>query len=532
VSTWDGDLIAPGRHREPLAVVGALVLVTAALVLVRDTYLPNDRVVLPIWLALVAAFNVMTLAVLVSQYRAGSGPRVLALTWALVFSAVAVLGGLLVLPGVFTDGPIVSSPGATAHLYAVRHLGVPALVVVALVPWRERFAERLAHPDDRTRLVVRTHAVAVTVALVVVWAVIWGPVAGITGAHRVVRDGAGDTWPATTVMILNLALLAVGLWGVAVRRRLQGIEAWAIVALVADCGDTVLTYLTTSEQSLGWYGARVLGLASALVLLAALLRESNRLQSSTRLYAHAMEAQNATLTEAQALRDHLVAVVTHDMRSPLTALQGYLEMLEDDELGPDDAQRLQARSRLLTRRLIMLTEDLLASATPTGLQVIPEQVDLRTQLEDCLAAFPDLIVILHCPRDLQVMADPLRLQQILVNLVRNAQKYGAEPVRITGSRLGQHHAQIWVSDAGKGVDPSFVPTLFDRYTRGDSTTAHGSGIGLSVARSLAEQHGGSLNYRLADNAFVVELPAVRQRANLGLSLARNALTPSVKSEPV
>jgi signal transduction histidine kinase len=135
------------------------------------------------------------------------------------------------------------------------------------------------------------------------------------------------------------------------------------------------------------------------------------------------------------LRDHLTAVVSHDLRTPLAGLQGYLEMLRDDDLDSPLARRMLERSWMLTRRLTLLTEDLLSSATLEhgDLVVTPEVLELNQQLVECATCFPDLDLEVDCPPGLAAYADSLRLQQILANLVRNAQKHGAEPVRITAA---------------------------------------------------------------------------------------------------
>jgi two-component system sensor histidine kinase MtrB len=142
------------------------------------------------------------------------------------------------------------------------------------------------------------------------------------------------------------------------------------------------------------------------------------------------------------------------------------------------------------------------------LVVTPELLDLNQQLGECATCFPDLDVELECPLGLAAYADPLRLQQILANLVRNAQKHGAEPVLIAGAPDPglPGGVVIRVSDAGPGVPATFVPRLFDRYTQGTSTATGGSGLGLSVVRDLVRAHRGTISYDVSGNAFVFTLP--------------------------
>jgi signal transduction histidine kinase len=156
---------------------------------------------------------------------------------------------------------------------------------------------------------------------------------------------------------------------------------------------------------------------------------------------------------------------------------------------------------------MLLSENLLTAATleHADLVVIRERLDMKQQLAECAACFPDLDLRVECPPELTVHADSLRLQQVLTNLVRNAQKHGAEPVLISVSG-DDSTVTIRVSDSGPGVLPDFVPHLFDRYTQGGGITG-GSGLGLSVVRDLVRAHGGEVWYDAASCAFVVTLPS-------------------------
>ena len=248
----------------------------------------------------------------------------------------------------------------------------------------------------------------------------------------------------------------------------------------------------------------------AAVLLVALCR-SGRGRQHQRLTDGAaadLEAQVGELLEAQRIRDHVSAVVSHDMRAPLAGLHGYLELLVDDEgLNPELVKRMHDRSLMLTRRLTLMCEDLLAATTfeHSDLVINPADLDLSQQLAECASGFPDLDLRIECPRDVHVHADPLRLQQILSNLVRNAQVHGAEPVTVDVSS-DLTTVTIRVCDAGEGVPESFIPRLFERYSQG-ARAASGAGIGLSVVHDLVQAHAGTIRYDLTQPTFIVTLPA-------------------------
>ena len=188
---------------------------------------------------------------------------------------------------------------------------------------------------------------------------------------------------------------------------------------------------------------------------------------------------------------------------------------------------MHERSLILTRRLTLLSEDLLAATTSehNDLALTPDDLDLSDQLAECATGFPELDLRIACPPRLHVHADPLRLQQILSNLVRNAQKHGAEPVTIDVSATDTE-VTLRVGDAGEGVPETFIPRLFERYSQG-ARAAGGAGIGLSVVHDLVQAHHGSIRYDLTDPAFIVTLPvgAPSRAAARGPGAGRAELDP-------
>lgn len=186
----------------------------------------------------------------------------------------------------------------------------------------------------------------------------------------------------------------------------------------------------------------------------------------------------------------------HELRNPVAALLGATQMLT----AQPDRLSVQARADLLaaidrqTRVLDRLTADLLAaSQSELGvLDVEPEQVTLLPVL--AAAAVTSSYVSVDCPPDLVVDADPVRLDQMIANLLSNAQKYGAAPVWLTATEQGDLVA-VEVSDRGPGVPADFQPMLFQQYARARGTRRAGTGIGLYLVRTLAEQHGGTSWFR-------------------------------------
>lgn len=163
----------------------------------------------------------------------------------------------------------------------------------------------------------------------------------------------------------------------------------------------------------------------------------------------------------------------------------------------------------VAERLGYLGEDLLVHATAGSgqLSIEPVLVSVSEELRACALAFPRLEIHLDVDEHLMVVADRLRLHQVLGNLIRNAQRYGRPPVTIAAHATSQDWAEIVVSDAGDGIPPDFVAAMFDRHTRATGTGTTGTGIGLAVARELAERQRGSLDYRPDGNRFILTLPS-------------------------
>lgn len=497
------------RGRGPL-VIAAIIPATILVVLPwRGEALAAVPGFSSLWLALLVAFDLLTALVLVEHYRAGRSPRLLALSWAYLWSAGAALQIAVAAPGVLQADPAFAADyNSLQWLWVSRHVVPPVLVGLALAPWPAAMERRFAAREGRVARVMLSWVLMGVLTLAFSLLISRAPDAlpSITAGAANRLDGFG----ITSVVLLNLLAVVLAVWGVTRRRSTAGLERWAVVASVAFLGDVWLTALYEDRFTIAYYLARFLSLAAAAFVLLAILRESSQIHEHTSETAHRLEERNLALLESTQLRDHMTAVVSHDMRTPLAGLQGYLEMLRDDDLDRNLAKRMLERSWMLTRRLTLLTEDLLAAATLEhgDLVVSPEVLDLNQQLGECATCFPDLDLELDCPLGLAAYADPLRLQQILANLVRNAQKHGAEPVLIAAAPDLDlpGGVTIQVSDAGPGVPATFVPRLFEPYSQGSSTATGGSGLGLSVVRDLVGAHHGTIHYDQAGNAFVFTLP--------------------------
>jgi signal transduction histidine kinase len=458
------------------------------------------------WLTLVLVCDLTTAVLLVGMSRNGLGPRPLLLATAFLWSGACILMMAFAIPGVLTQTPtFASEAGGVAWIWLLRHVGPPLLIAAALAPWPDHW--------ERQGPVSRPHSLTVQVG-----SMLAGPgllLAALTlapGSLPTIVDpvsGHYDTVVMGLVLLVTGGAVLASFAGVLRRGTGSGIEVWGVVAVTAWLGDSAFTFMYEDRFSLAWYGARLLGVAASGVVLGVILRENTRVRRRLAADNRDLEAQIDDLLEAQLLRDHVAAVVSHDMRAPIAGLQGYLEIVDDEEVDPAFSRRIHERCLVLVRRLSLLTEDLQAAAVAAhgDLEVLPELLDVESQLAESAAGFPGLDLRIDCQPGLVAWADPLRLQQILANLIRNAERHGAEPISVRVRSEPDGMVVFRVTDAGPGVSETFIPRLFERYSQGPDSAPGGSGLGLSVTRDLVRAHGGTVRYDLTDPAFIVTLPA-------------------------
>jgi signal transduction histidine kinase len=207
------------------------------------------------------------------------------------------------------------------------------------------------------------------------------------------------------------------------------------------------------------------------------------------------------------LKDEFVLTASHELRSPLTAVQGFAEvlMLQREELSQKQAETVEI---ILdnTRHLVRLLNDLLdlarSDAGRLAIKLVPTETGplvedaVRTMRGQTEAAGQTLS--LEIEDDLPpVEVDPDRIRQVLVNLLTNAHEYcpqGAS-IEVTAARAGEGEVEIAVSDDGPGIPPEQIEHIFERFTRGDAGITQrvgGTGLGLAISKSLTELHGGTI----------------------------------------
>ena len=227
--------------------------------------------------------------------------------------------------------------------------------------------------------------------------------------------------------------------------------------------------------------------------------------------------------DASRMKDEFIALISHELRSPLNAILGWTRILRQGR--PDEELYLRA-TEIIERSARMqsqLIDDLMDTARIVRgkLKLEVQPVNLAPLIEKAMdvvrpaadAKGITLDAVLDREAD-QITGDPDRLQQVVWNLLSNAVKFTTEGGRVE-VKLGRvdPYIQISVRDTGCGIDPEFMPYLFERYRQADASAARrkgGLGLGLSLVRQLVEMHGGSVTAESEGEdkgaTFIVKLP--------------------------
>ncbi|MEN3340257.1 MAG: hypothetical protein V7647_3933 [Acidobacteriota bacterium] len=240
-----------------------------------------------------------------------------------------------------------------------------------------------------------------------------------------------------------------------------------------------------------------------------------------RLY-EAAQAARADAETANRLKDEFVSLVSHELRTPLTAMLGWASMLEKGTLDASTAERAVRSIQENATRQVKLVDELLdlSRLTSGRLTLVTEEVDLRALLHGVIetivpaAAAAGLQLDIGAIPSVGLRGDARRLEQVFFNLLGNALKFTSRGGRVglSATVLGDW-VEVRVCDTGAGIDPAFLPHMFDRFRQGETTPERryaGVGLGLAIAKELVEAHKGRIAAESAGegqgSTFVVILP--------------------------
>ncbi|ROP64201.1 cell wall metabolism sensor histidine kinase WalK [Curtobacterium sp. PhB115] len=239
-----------------------------------------------------------------------------------------------------------------------------------------------------------------------------------------------------------------------------------------------------------------------------------------RMLGHIGSAMQARERSEQKVRQ-FVADASHELRTPLASVRGYAELTR--RMGgdlPKDVVYAMSRIESESIRMTSMVEDLLLLARlDEGREIQFADVDLTglvlDAVNDAHAASPDHVTEVDVPSSpVVVVGDAARLHQVIVNLVTNARTHTPEGTRITVGLAPSQSGpgvDLTVRDTGQGIDPEFLPKLFERFARADSSrsrTVGSTGLGLAIVDAVVQAHGGSVEVTSepGDTVFTVHLP--------------------------
>lgn len=256
-----------------------------------------------------------------------------------------------------------------------------------------------------------------------------------------------------------------------------------------------------------------------------LARERDELHKAAQVATEQLAEQVRRMQELDRMKDDFVASVSHELRTPLTSIGGYLDLVLDrdaDELTDEQRHFLEVVDRN-SQRLLRLVNDLLDVAHLGAGNLILESVECDAvglvaecvERAEAVARDRDVVLRLDARTDARLEADPMRLGQVVDNLLSNALKFtaagGSVDVRVLDIQNG---VAIEVADTGMGMSPGVQERLFERFYRAPEAAEQaiqGTGLGLWITKKIVVAHGGTIGVESVDgrgSTFRIELPGL------------------------
>ena len=507
--------IAASRRQRRLALAIVLLLGAAFLATTPFAAVPLLRsdAFIPAYETALVVVDVITAALLYVQFAMLRLPSLLVLGTAYLFTGLIVIPHMLVFPGLFTPtGLLGAGPSSAAWLYVAWHVGFPAAVIAYAFM-----------SDDRRQVIAASTAhrailITIVATVLLVLALTWVSTAGEPLLpHVIAGDRRTSSFPYISGSVWLLAVIALAiLWW---RRRRTVIELWLAVVLCAWVGEIALSVvLAPARFSIGFYFGRLYGVIAASVVLIVLLSETTALYARlARATATERRVRERRLSEMEAMLSHLsrvsdlghvVTSLIHEVNQPLAAIGNYLAALQrlaamgDKEKVASTIEKTLGQSER-AREIIRRLREFVARR-----EINRRPEPLATTVEDAIGVAQaatgrtgvEIETVLE-PSAAMVVIDRIQIQQVLVNLIRNASEAMVESesprrhLTIASRPLGPEKLELSIADTGPGLPPALREKLFQPFV---TTKAAGMGVGLSICRFIIEAHGEKL--KVADNA--------------------------------
>ena len=543
--------LATNRERRlALAAVVLSVLVFVATAPFAKVQLAPLAAFIPTYQSALVVSDLITAVLLFSQFRFLRSRALLVLATGYLFTGLIAACHALTFPGLFAPGGLLGAgPQSTAWLYMFWHAGFPGFVIAYAL---------LKDEGRETRIGIGSAAAAACAAAIAMAAVFTLTATSGQNALPPIMQGNRYT-PAMVVVVssvwgLSLVALLV-LW----RRRPHSLlDLWLMVVMCAWLFDIALSaVLNAGRFDLGFYAGRIYGLVAATLVLVVLLLENGALyaqlvktrasereehrQAQTRaseLVAmnNELEVARQAALSADRAKSAFLATMSHEIRTPMNGVMGMLELLALGRLEPDQRNQVSA-IRESAHSLLRIIDDLLDfSKIEAGrLDLAPEPTSITQVVESVYQTYAGAASSRNLRLQQQVdarispavMVDPLRLRQILNNLVSNAIKFTekgevALAARLLAREEGHDLILFTVRDTGVGIAKENQQKLFEPFVQAETQTSRrfgGTGLGLSICRKLAQMMGGKIEMQSEAGA------GTTMSVTLRLPIASAAATP-------
>jgi signal transduction histidine kinase len=491
--------LSPGRSQKRLALAVILALLGALFVSAGQlSAIQLERIdaFVPAYGTAVFVNDVITAVLLFNQFSILRSRALLAISTGYLCMALMVIPWMLTFPGVFAPGGLLGAGlQSTNWLYVLRYGGFPTFVMAYAL---------LKDADPPKRLWKGSVGVTIFSSVAVSSAVVCAVTVLVTAGDAYLPRISIDPVHFSTLwlylagcLILWNALALILLW---IRQR-SVLDLWLMVVV---CAYAIEIYLVSfpglARFSAGWYAGRIFGFVSSSLLLFVLMQEI------TTLYAHLLRAVLAQRREREArlmTGDVVSASIAHEVKQPLTAIiasaNAGLNWLDRVEPDLDELRLVLRRVVTAGHHADAVIENIRAhfkksARTRTSLDINGVIQEALAVVRDKLQTHRVAVQVEANKRLPRIRGEQVQLQQVLLNLITNAidSMAGKNGERVLSIRSEVHHSgcvMVSVEDTGKGLEPSAMDRIFNPTF---TTKAHGMGMGLSICRSIIEEHEGQL----------------------------------------
>jgi signal transduction histidine kinase len=502
------------ERKVALAIILILAFVFIAIAPFASIQLPRVDAFVPALQTVLCVTDLITAALLFSLYSIQPLPGLLALASGYIFSGLFAFLQTLAFPGAYAPSGLIGDPLSSApYLFILWHIAFPvAVIVYALSDDRPRTN------DPPGRSTKATIAITIACTLVLTAGLTWAVTAGARYLPGLFVDQTRQAPTASyftgPIWILSAAALALLYF-----RKGTSLAVWLMVTLFATLPDlTLSTILTSVRFTLGWYTARSYALIAGCTVLIVLLTET--------IWLYARLARTTVLLRRERANrllslDAATGAIAHEIAQPLAAIAtGGSAILNWLKRTPPDLDEVH------TSASAVIEASHRANEIVSSVRALFRKTDDRRNLIHLDDVAREAIGLLQ--HDLEtsqvavaieylgnlppVRADRIQLQQIVLNLVKNAIEAmssipsGSRHVRVATRLSGNSTVLLSVQDSGHGITAEHQDRIFDPFF---TTKPTGMGLGLAICRTVAQDHGGNL--RLVETSshgsvFEIELP--------------------------